>query len=105
MAWGYSGVEVVNLYALRATDPMELWKTTDPVGPENDGFLRESGASGSLLVAAWGNHAKSTRVREVLAIPGFDQLMCLRTTKKGHPSHPLYLPGDLKPKPWQSFSH
>lgn len=101
-AWGYSGVDVVNLYALRATDPMELWKAPDPVGLENDSYLREAGANGAPLIAAWGAHAKSARVREVLAIPGFDQLMCLRTTKKGYPAHPLYLPKDLKPKPWSA---
>ena len=99
-AWGYGGLEVVNLYALRATDPIELWKSDDPVGPENDRYLREAGASGAPLVAAWGAHAKRARVQEVLSIPGFDRLTCLRVTKMGYPSHPLYLPKALKPVPW-----
>lgn len=99
-AWGFSGLDVVNLYALRATDPMKLWKVDDPVGPENDRYLREAGASGAPLVAAWGAHAKDARVQEVLAIPGFDRLTCLRVTKRGYPSHPLYLPRGLEPVAW-----
>src|SRR5688572_12745487 len=35
-SWGHSGLEVVNLYAFRATDPDELGKQADPVGPLND---------------------------------------------------------------------
>lgn len=99
-AWGFDGVNVVNLYALRATNPMELWKADDPVGPENDRYLREAGAGGAPLVAAWGAHAKRARVREVLSLPGFERLTCLRTTKRGYPSHPLYLPKTLTPIPW-----
>lgn len=98
--WGYSGLDVVNLYALRATNPAELWAAADPIGPDNDRYLAEAAASGGRLVAAWGAHAEQPRVRDVLAIPGFDRLTCLRTTKRGHPSHPLYLPGDLSPVLW-----
>jgi len=98
--WGLAGIAVVNLYALRATDPAELWRATDPVGPENDRYLAEAAASGEALIAAWGARARDTRVREVLAIPGFERLTCLRTTKRGHPGHPLYLPRTLTPVPW-----
>ncbi len=98
--WGYSGVDVVNLYALRATDPLELWKTPDPVGPENDRYLLEAGASGAPLVAAWGAHAKCARMQEVVSMPGLDRLTCLRVTKKGYPSHPLYLPRGLELMVW-----
>lgn len=97
---GFSGLDIVNLYALRATDPRELWKVDDPVGPENNRYLEEAGASREPLVAAWGGHAKNVRVQEVLAIPGFDRLTCLRVTKMGYPSHPLYLPKSLKPVSW-----
>ncbi len=98
--WGLGGLKAVNLYALRATDPAELWRVEDPVGPENDRYLHEAGGSGGPLIAAWGAHAKQDRVREVLAIPGFDRLTCLGTTNKGAPRHPLYLSGLLTPAPW-----
>ena len=98
--WGLGGLNVVNVYAFRATSPAALWKVSDPVGPENNRFLEEAAASGEVLVAAWGAHAKQERVQEVLAIPGFERLTCLRTTKHGYPSHPLYLPKELSPAPW-----
>lgn len=66
---------------------------TDPVGPENDKFLRECADKSQLVVAAWGNIGihlqRDRRVREIL--PG---LQCLGKTKIGQPKHPLYLRKD-----------
>jgi hypothetical protein len=98
--WGLAGIEVVNLYAYRATNPAELWEVDDPVGPENDLWLRAVGSSGFPLVAAWGANAQPRRVQRVLGLPGFDRLTCLRTTQAGHPGHPLYLPKELTPVAW-----
>jgi hypothetical protein len=98
--WGFGGLEVVNLYAFRATDPSQLWKADDPIGPDNEQWLTRAGMSGKPLVAAWGGNARPNRVCQVLAIPGFDQLTCLRVTKMGTPHHPLYLPKELTPVPW-----
>lgn len=98
--WGLGGIDVVNLYALRATNPADLWRSDDPVGPENDAHLEDAGRTSRMLVAAWGAHPKAERVAQVLAIPGFDRLTCLRTTKDGHPGHPLYVPKDVEPISW-----
>jgi Protein of unknown function (DUF1643) len=38
-AWGYGGIVVVNLYALRATDPEHLRRHPDPVGDYNDDHI------------------------------------------------------------------
>jgi len=99
-AWKLDGIEVVNLYAYRATHPQELWTVNDPVGPDNDRWLRSAGTSGYPLIAAWGNHARQDRVSQVLAMPGFEKLTCLKTTRSAAPAHPLRLSADLTPVPW-----
>lgn len=95
---GCGGIVVVNLYALRSTDPAQLWKADDPVGPRNDTYLsvvmRRAGTVGAPLIAAWGANAKADRVAEVLAMPHAEQFTCLGLTKAGAPRHPLYVRAD-----------
>src|SRR5580765_5070589 len=52
--WGYSTLEVVNLFAFRATHPRDLWKADDPVGPDNDVTISDAVRRAQLIVAAWG---------------------------------------------------
>lgn len=104
-SWGLSGLEVVNLYAFRSTDPKGLWaEGVDPVGPENDRHIEvvalEAAWRGAPIVAAWGGSARPDRVRQVLNIPNMDRLTVLSLIKSGEPGHPLYLKGDLTPQPW-----
>ncbi len=96
--WGAGGIYVVNLFALRATDPRELRLPGDPVGPDNDAYLKDAARAGFLcFVAAWGASAiAAARVEPVLAI--FREhgrlLQCLGQTKDGAPRHPLYVRAD-----------
>lgn len=103
-SWGCGGVRVVNLYALRSTDPKGLWRALDPVGPDNDHHLLDYANESSYkkwpMVAAWGANAKADRVDEVLNFPGMEALQCLGVTKAGQPRHPLYLRGDSSLSPW-----
>lgn len=100
---GLSGLRVVNLFALRSTDPAALRSHPDPVGPDNDRYLREAAADGTM-VAAWGAHpfaaARAAEVTSMLASHG-TVLQAWKTTKAGHPHHPLYLPRDSRLTPWQ----
>lgn len=103
-AWGCGGLIVVNLYALRSTNPRALWEAEDPVGPENDFHLAMAARAfehRAPLVAAWGTHAKADRIAHVLTIPGIaDRVQCLGTTKSGAPRHPLYLRSDTELERW-----
>lgn len=97
---GFSGIGVWNLYALRATRPVHLWKSPDPVGPDNDAKLRvlfEWAYWAEVeVVAGWGANAKADRVEEVLAMPYATRVLHRLgpTTKGGAPRHPLYLKAD-----------
>lgn len=103
-AWGCTGIQVLNLYALRSTDPAALWTHTDPVGPENDEWLTKFALRADEVVCAWGANAQPQRARIVagmLAANGV-RLKCLGTTKAGAPRHPLYVRGDQPLIDWSS---
>lgn len=103
-SWGSSGLIVANLYALRSTDPKELWKHPDPVGPANDGCLADLALRHRDIVCAWGANAKPDRVRafvDLMKRVG-GELWCLGMTKAGAPRHPLYLRRDAELMPWSS---
>lgn len=101
--FGYDGIVVMNLYALRATNPKELWTHSDPVGPENDLWLSGMSFHNPEIVCAWGANAKEDRVKhvaEMLTNCGA-KLKCLGTTKSGAPRHPLYIKGDQPLIDWE----
>lgn len=93
---GCAGLEVLNLYALRATNPADLWKHHDPVGPDNDRELYWAASRYMRMVAAWGANAKPDRVKQVRNILEGNgiTLFHLGLTKDGSPKHPLYLRAD-----------
>jgi hypothetical protein len=87
---------VVNLFALRATDPRELSRAADPVGPGNDDVLAsmiERHRDG-LIIAAWGPRRETKeRARKVVAMLR-NYAYCLGHTMDGSPRHPLMVPND-----------
>ena len=95
-SWGAGEVEVVNLFALRSTDPQALYHHADPVGPGNDDAIAAAAACATTVVAAWGVHGAlhgwGEAVAAALRAAGV-RLMALGQTKEGPPRHPLYLAG------------
>lgn len=109
-AWGYGAIQVVNLYAIRSTDPSILAIDGDAIGPENDRRIGEALADSrvALVLCAWGT--KSTladRAQDVIQLieDAGHTPMCLHRTKAGHPGHPLYLRGTLRPIPLKEMEH
>lgn len=104
-AWGFGGLEVVNLFAYRATDPDALYQLSkdQAIGPGNNHYIRETAYNSALVVCAWGTHGalfdRGIKVRNALQSKGFMPHV-LRFTRDGHPAHPLYLPKNLEPVPW-----
>jgi hypothetical protein len=91
---GYKIVVVANAFALRSTDPAELRKHADPVGPENDKWIERAAASANAVVLGWGTdgeiEGRGRALAARLAAIGVRPL-CLGVTKGGQPRHPLYI--------------
>ncbi|MCK5296950.1 MAG: DUF1643 domain-containing protein [Alphaproteobacteria bacterium] len=97
--WGYGGLCMANLFAYRATDPKDLKLASNPIGDENDVWLKKLSDGAGVVVAAWGNdgsfNGRSEEIRNMLP-----NLHYLKLNESGEPAHPLYLSGDLKPVTW-----
>lgn len=106
-AMGFDGFEVVNIFALRSTDPKGLYGARDPVGVDNDRAIAEAMTAVDQMICAWGNHGqlgnRAAAVRVLLGVAqGVAQGVAhLGLTKIGEPKHPLYLPYSTTPQPWQ----
>ena len=105
---GYDGIEVINLYAWRATDPKELAETYPVEGADNPrhwgDVLADHGIG--MIVAAWGSSRQKVG-GEVLRSRALDQWFtggwfCLGTTASGAPRHPLYVKGDTEFVSWSA---
>jgi hypothetical protein len=95
-AWGYGALEVVNLFAYRATHPLELRCVADPVGVDNDSYLLRMQQRVQKIVVAWGNQGSfQGRNQAVLKLlTRYQVVYCLGLTRLGHPRHPLYVTRD-----------
>lgn len=95
-AWGYGALEVVNLFALKATDPRQLKMAIDPVGQECDRYLLKAVQRVDRVVLAWGNWGNLyQRDQAVLSLLTPLSLYCLGKNRSGQPRHPLYLPKSI----------
>lgn len=100
---GFSAIAVVNLFALRATDPTEVPRHPRPIGKHNDHHIEvETQNPADTVVVAWGaaGDAYGGRVSDVVCTIGRDDLRCLGTTKTGQPRHPLYVAANTPLSPW-----
>lgn len=105
--WGYGGIEVVNLFALRSTDPAALYDHADPIGPENDRHIVEAAGRAKRVIGAWGVHGahrgRAPAVEALLA--GTGPLECLGTNRDGSPRHPLYVWSGTQPLTLEAARH
>ena len=100
--WGYRSLVVVNLFALRATNPnvvrdalrgcesaIEALEVTG--GLTNARAIADAMFESELIVAAWGAPPWAASLgREVGKTPGVE-VKCLGRTKSGAPRHPLFV--------------
>lgn len=103
--FGYDELVVVNLFAFRATHPLDLELAQNPVGPENPTWVKMACDASRLIVTAWGvlHHLRMPMYMEMLqeVLKKDDRVFnCLGVTKDGHPRHPLYVKGDTPLEVW-----
>lgn len=103
VAMGYGGLRVANLFALRSTDPTQLYLSDDPVGPENDTAILDAAKTSDMVICAWGGHGnhlgRGDTVRHLLINAGVTPYRLVMNSD-GTPKHPLYVAYSVQPKPW-----
>lgn len=105
-AWGYSCFYVVNLFGFRSSEPKDLAKADDAVGPKNDCYIEQILGQAKRVVVAWGAEKAATkRVPALMAILNRGMArhghpLCLGVTKSGAPRHPLFSKKDAELTPW-----
>jgi len=89
---GCGGLDMVNLFAFRATDPASMKAASDPIGDANDAVIAAviTTRASDRIVAAWGVHGAFLG-RGAAVARTCPTLRCFGVTKDGHPKHPLYL--------------
>ena len=103
---GYGGLEIVNIFALRSTDPKALYESPGPIGRHNVGAIIDAVDGSAIAICAWGGHGKfmnigpMVRARLNQLFPG--KAHYLKLNADGSPAHPLYLPYSLNPVLWTS---
>jgi hypothetical protein len=96
---GYTSIVMLNLFAYRATEPKDMMKAADPVGPDNDKWLVNETYPGSPIVCAWGkNGSFRGRGAVVLKMLAGRPLYCFDRNMDGSPKHPLFIAGRTKIK-------
>lgn len=104
---GYGGIVVANCFAYRATDPADMKKVEDPVGPVNDNVIGILLSQDVDLLCAWGVHATHRdREKEVRCAisSGRARPHVLRLCVSGAPEHPLYIPAATGLSRWEPAS-
>lgn len=101
--WGFGSVTVGNLFALRATNPKDLYFHPDPIGEQNDWQLQRIIRKSEAVICAWGSHGHyKDRAHDVFHKIDKPKYY-LDLTIFNEPKHPLYIKGDTLPKSFSLF--
>ena len=119
---GYRYLTVVNLFAVRSTNPASLADMLDAgvdiVGEGNDSAMMGAFCVSDAVVFAWGASAPhsialAARERRVIELCASESNrcepsrppVCLGVTAQGHPRHPLYIHASTRLTPFTRENH
>ncbi|WP_083969355.1 DUF1643 domain-containing protein [Kerstersia gyiorum] len=91
---------MVNLFALRSTDPRALREHAAPVGPDNDFWIDRAVSMADIAIAAWGNGGALMGRSDTVRGRFPRRLEALAITSTGMPKHPLYVRADTETVPY-----
>lgn len=99
--WGFEACVFVNAFAYRSTNPREMKRVIDPIGPENDRIILEWCDRADMIVAAWGNHGvhRGRDIEMMKLLRGYP-VHAFGATRLDQPRHILYLPRDARTERW-----
>lgn len=107
---GFAGTIVLNIFALRSTDPQALYTAKDPIGLLNDSVIRYWACHPAVkqIACGWGNHGlhleRGQRVLEILLrCKAARKMRAIALTKFDQPVHPLYQAYANVPKRWKEL--
>lgn len=98
--WGYGALCMTNVFAWRATDPVNMKGAAKPIGEDNDRHLIQSAQGAGMVLAAWGkygNHLDRNRAVGRMLSAAHIGIMCLGFNSDDSPKHPLYLAANTRP--------
>lgn len=102
--WGFGGLQMYNIFAVRATDPKDMKAHPSPIGLGKLGHQINTNKASQVL-CCWGTHGKHMNrgvdvLEELQVFFSGDRLVCLGVNSDGSPKHPLYLKKEAKRIPY-----
>lgn len=116
---GYGRLLVLNLLAVRATKPSEIWSHQDPFGEDNwqtwDNALKELNPNRDTISVAWGRAPKGRNQSLQFIHALVKASCCLKSWSSpimtwvenldGSPRHPLYIRANTELQPYDLDSY
>ncbi len=91
---GYGGMYMMNIFSYISTYPEDLKKTSDPIGDENNDWIKKIYKKVDKCIAAWGDSGRKNvrelfqnRIEDIFKL--IPKLYYLEINKSGQPKHPL----------------
>ena len=95
---------VLNIFAIKGSDPYVIKEHIDPVGKYNDYYLNYYCKKAKMIIVAWGNHGsynnRSNDVKNIL-LRNKKEVYCIDINISGEPKHPLYTKKNSKLKKYK----
>ncbi len=103
--WGFGALYMLNSFALRATDPVEMLANPDAVGAKNNYWIGKIARDAGRVVVAWGKdggaNGRGLEVEKILLKNcQTNDILCFGKNKDGSPKHPLYQRADKELVPY-----